>query len=62
MQKQTPSPLQAAFWLTREERKYLLVFLSLLFLGLLSRYFYLKHHPVQKIEKTEWAQVEQNDE
>lgn len=37
------SPLQASFWLTEQEKRYILVVCALFLLGLTARYFYLKN-------------------
>ena len=37
------SPLQASFWLTEQERHYILVICALALLGIAARYFYLKN-------------------
>ena len=43
MPDKTPSPLQASFWLTEQERHYILVICALALLGIAARYFYLKN-------------------
>ncbi len=43
MVEKKPSPLQASFWLTDQEKRYILVICALLFIGLATRYFYLKN-------------------
>jgi len=45
--KGNPSPLQASFWLTLEERIWLAVILAIGLLGLTVRYFYLKSRTAQ---------------
>lgn len=58
MPEKKPSPLQASFWLTTQEKRYILVICALALLGIAARYFYLKNEkpkvytPVG-IEKTE---------
>jgi len=42
MADKQPSPLQAAFRLTRQERVYLFAVCALVFIGLAARWFYLK--------------------
>lgn len=37
------SPLQSGFWLTEQEKRYILVICAVFMLGLLVRYWYLKH-------------------
>lgn len=43
MLKEPPSPLQASFWLTNQEKRYILVICALFLLGIAARYFYLKN-------------------
>ena len=43
MADKKPSPLQASFWLTKQERISILVVCALALLGLAARYFYLKN-------------------
>ena len=43
MSSKSPTPLQLCFWITPEERGYILVVLALLCVGILARYFYLKN-------------------
>ena len=58
MKSETPTPLQAAFWLTDEEKVYLLAIFAIFLVGIVARYFYLKHetpkaYVPEGIEKTE---------
>lgn len=39
--------MQAAFWLTRQERRYILVICALALLGIAARYFYLKNEKAE---------------
>lgn len=43
MAENKPSPLQASFWLTDLEKRYILVVCALFLIGLAARYFYLKN-------------------
>jgi len=43
MADKEPSPLQAGFWLTQQEKKYILVICALFLLGVAARYLYLKN-------------------
>lgn len=43
MSDKTPTPLQAAFWLTKEETGYILVLCAVFLVGIVARYFYLKN-------------------
>ena len=52
MAKGKPSPLQAGFWLTEQERRYILVICAIFLLGLAARYWYLKNDkPRQYVPK-----------
>jgi hypothetical protein len=42
MVEKKSSPLQASFWLTDLEKRYILVICALFLIGLAARYFYLK--------------------
>ena len=46
MIEKKPTPLQASFWLTSQEKGYILVICALFLLGLAARYFYLKKETV----------------
>jgi hypothetical protein len=43
MKDKPPTPLQASFWLTPQEQKYILVVCTIFLIGLIARYFYLKN-------------------
>ena len=43
MPDKNPSPLQASFWLTGQEKRYILVICALALLGIVARHFYLKN-------------------
>lgn len=43
MAEKTPSPFQAAFWLSKQERLYILIICVLFLLGLGARCLYLKN-------------------
>ncbi|VGO22170.1 hypothetical protein SCARR_04252 [Pontiella sulfatireligans] len=43
MAENLPSPLQAGFKLTNQEKKYILVICSLFLVGIVARYLYLKN-------------------
>lgn len=42
MSKRIPTPLQASFWITAEERRYLLVIITILVIGSIVRYVYFR--------------------
>jgi len=43
MAEKTPSPLQASFWLSKQERIYILIICALFLFGLGARYLYLNN-------------------
>jgi len=43
MADKKPSPLQASFWLTDQEKRSILVICTLFLIGLVARYLYLKN-------------------
>ena len=43
MPDKQPSPLKASFWLTEQEKRYILLICALFLLGIIVRYFYLKN-------------------
>ncbi|WP_372798197.1 hypothetical protein [Pontiella sp.] len=43
MEEKTPSPLQAAFWLSKQERLYILIICVLFLLGVGARILYLNN-------------------
>ena len=45
MSDKPPTPLQASFWLTQEEMRYILVLCALFLIGIAARFFYLKNEP-----------------
>jgi len=59
MPEKPPSPLQASFWLTEQEKHYILIVCALFLLGLAARYFYLKN---EKPEVYAPAGIEETEE
>lgn len=55
----TPSPLQASFWLTHQEKRYILVICALLLLGITARFYYL-HNEVPEIYTPEGIDAAEN--
>ena len=58
MKREPPTPLQAGFWLTNEEKVYILAIFAIFLVGIVARYFYLKHetpkaYTPEGIEKAE---------
>lgn len=58
MANKSPSPLQASFWLSDQEKRYILVICAVFLLGLFARYWYLKHEKPEEyspagLEKSE---------
>ena len=45
MSDKPPTPLQASFWLTKEETGYILALCAIFLVGIVARYFYLKNEP-----------------
>ena len=44
------SPLQASFWLSEQEKRYILVVCAIFLLGLLARSYYLNHQNSEAYE------------
>jgi hypothetical protein len=42
MADKKPSPLQASFWFTEQEKRYILVIAALFLLGLAARFYFMK--------------------
>jgi hypothetical protein len=62
MADKKPSPLQAAFWLTEQEKRYILVICGLFLLGIAARYFYLNNENPTVYTPTELEKTEANHE
>lgn len=65
MAEENPTPLQASFWLTDEEKRYVLVIFTLLFIGLVARYLHSKNRAPEPyipagIEKADVVNQEKN--
>jgi hypothetical protein len=43
MPDKKPTPLQASYWLTKQEKHYVLILCALALLGIAARFFYLKY-------------------
>jgi len=43
MSNKQPTPLQASFWLTHQEKTYILAVCTIFLIGIAARYFYLKN-------------------
>ena len=56
------SPLQASFWLSEQEKRYILVVCAIFLLGLVARYYYLKHENSEAYAPPGLEQKEQNHE
>lgn len=61
MAEKKPSPLQAAFWLTPQEKKGILVVCVIVLLGLAARHFYLKNASVKVYTPAGIEEVEQGE-
>jgi len=62
MGNEQPTPLQASFWLTNQEKGYVLVVCAILLVGIVARYFYLKNEAPEVYTPTGIEQVESNRE
>ncbi|MEN7973666.1 MAG: hypothetical protein ABFR47_07505 [Verrucomicrobiota bacterium] len=62
MPDKSSSPLQASFWLTAQEKRYILVICALALLGIAARYFYLKNEKAEVYTPAGIEEVEQNHE
>ena len=56
MADKKPSPLEAGFWLTAQEKRYIMIICALFLLGVVARYLFLKN---QQPEVYTPADVEQ---
>ncbi len=61
MKKKT-TPLQAGFGLTEQEKRYILVVCAIFLLGLIARYWYLKHDKPKIYSPAGIEKVEQSHE
>jgi hypothetical protein len=48
MASEKRSPFQTSFWLSEQEKRYILVICAIFLLGLFARYWYLKHQKPEK--------------
>ena len=62
MAKKKISPLQAGFWLSEQEKRYILVICAIFLLGLIARYYYLNNEKPEGYTATGHEQMEQNHE
>ena len=62
MGNEQPTPLQASFWLTNQEKGYVLVVCAILLVGIVARYFYLKNETPKVYTPTGIEQVESSRE
>jgi len=62
MAKRKPSPLQAGFWLTDQEKRYILVICAIFLLGLVARYWYLKNDKPREYRPGGIEKMEQRHE
>ena len=56
------SPLQASFWLSEQEKRYILVICAVFMLGLIARYYYLNREKPEVYTPPDPEQTEQNHE
>jgi len=52
------SPLQAGFWLSEQEKRYILVICAIFILGLIARYYYLKQEESEVYTPPDLEQTE----
>ena len=62
MAAKKPTPLQASFWLTEEEKRYILIICAVFLLGLAARYWYLKQDTPEEYQPEGLENPEQNHE
>jgi hypothetical protein len=62
MENKKISPLQASFWLSEQEKRYILIVCAVFLLGLIARYYYLKHETAEVYALPDAEQTEQNHE
>jgi hypothetical protein len=62
MAQKPSSPLQAGFWLTKQEKRYILVICALFLLGLAARYLFLKNQKPNVYTPAGIEQTEPNHE
>ncbi|VGO16972.1 hypothetical protein PDESU_05566 [Pontiella desulfatans] len=62
MAEKPPSPLQASFWLTNEEQRYILIICALFITGLAARYLYLKNQKPEVYTPAGIEELEPNHE
>ncbi len=62
MAEKKPSPLQASFWLTHQEKTAVLVVCAIALIGLAARHFYLKNAEAKVYTPAGIETVEQNHE
>ena len=56
------SPLQASFWLSEQEKRYIQVICAIFLLGLIARYYYMKNEQSEIHTPRDSEQTEQNHE
>jgi hypothetical protein len=62
MTEKQPTPLQASFWLTHQEKTYILIICALFLLGLAARHFYLKNETTTVYTPAGIEEVEKSHE
>lgn len=62
MADKKPSPLQSGFWLTNQEKRYILIICTLFILGIIARYLYLKNERPKVYTPADFEQTELNHE
>ncbi len=62
MGNEQPTPLRASFWLTDQEKGYVLMVCALFLIGIVARYFFLKNEVPEVYTHPNIEQVESNGE
>ena len=56
------TPLQAGFWLSEQEKRYILLICAVFLLGLIARYYYHRHETAEAYVPPGVEETEQNHE
>lgn len=62
MNSEQPTPLQASFWLTNQEKSYIMVVCTIFLIGLVARYFHLKNEMPEAYVPAGLEEVEESRE
>ncbi|MBN2703114.1 MAG: hypothetical protein JXR23_02790 [Pontiellaceae bacterium] len=56
------TPLQSGFWLSGQEKKYILIICAVFLLGLIARYWYIKQEKLREYTPEGIEKVDKNRE